>query len=70
LHFVAFWHKADIHLSPGNVRYWGNSGHRGFTVSCLLLTQSGHGERPVGKANNDLGTVEHDRVTACYYDQP
>ena len=25
-----------------NVRFWGNSGHRGFRVSCPLLTQSGH----------------------------
>jgi putative tryptophan/tyrosine transport system substrate-binding protein len=44
--YVAFWHKVDIHLSPGNVRYWGNSGRHGFTVSCLLLTQTGHYRGP------------------------
>jgi hypothetical protein len=27
-----------------NVRFWGQCGHRGFTASCLFLTQSGHGE--------------------------
>jgi hypothetical protein len=24
---VCFWHKADVELSPANVRFWGNSGH-------------------------------------------
>jgi hypothetical protein len=23
LHFVRFWHKADIKVAPGNVRFWG-----------------------------------------------
>jgi hypothetical protein len=27
---------------PAMSAFWGNSGHRGFRVSCLLLTQSGH----------------------------
>jgi hypothetical protein len=24
---VCYWHKADIHLSSANVRFWGKSGH-------------------------------------------
>jgi hypothetical protein len=24
---VCYWHKADIQLSLGNVRFWGKSGH-------------------------------------------
>jgi hypothetical protein len=39
---VRFWHKADIELSSANVRIWGQSGHRDFRGSRLLLTQSGH----------------------------
>jgi hypothetical protein len=37
---VRCWHKADIQLTPGNVRFWGNSGHRDFRTSCLLLTDA------------------------------
>jgi hypothetical protein len=37
-----FWHLADIQLSPGDVRFWEQSGHHGLSGSCLLLTQSGH----------------------------
>jgi hypothetical protein len=25
---VRYWHLADIELEPGNVRFWGQSGHR------------------------------------------
>jgi hypothetical protein len=39
---VRYWHKADIQLSPGDERFWVNSGHGGFKASRLLLTQSGH----------------------------
>jgi hypothetical protein len=42
---VRLWPKADIQASPVNVRFRVNSGHRDFRASCLLLTQSGHGER-------------------------
>ena len=40
---VRFWHKADIQLSPGNVRFWGQSGHDRDAPRCLLLTQSERG---------------------------
>jgi hypothetical protein len=39
---VCLWHKADIQRPPGNVRFRGQSGHRVFRVSCLVLTLSGH----------------------------
>ena len=41
---VCFWHKADIPITPMNVRFWGNSGHRLDAPQCPLLTQSGHCE--------------------------
>jgi hypothetical protein len=28
-------------MSPGNVRFWVNSGHQPAAIRCLLLTQSG-----------------------------
>jgi hypothetical protein len=39
---VRFWHKADIQQPPGDVRFWGDSGHGNERPECLLLTQSGH----------------------------
>ena len=36
------WDKADIHLSPVNVRFRGKSGHDERRAECLVLTQSGH----------------------------
>jgi hypothetical protein len=38
---VRLWHKADILIAWANVRYWGQSGHRDFIASCLLLTRCG-----------------------------
>jgi hypothetical protein len=32
---VCFWHKADIQLSAGNVRFWGNSGHQSVPMSAF-----------------------------------
>jgi hypothetical protein len=36
---VRLWHKADIPIPPVNVRFWGQSGHRDFRPSCLVLTK-------------------------------
>ena len=33
---------ADIEIAPRDVRLRGNSGHRNSTMSCLLMTHSGH----------------------------
>jgi hypothetical protein len=45
-HNVGFWLIADIAIALTNVCFRGNSGHGGFTASCLLLIQSRHGGRP------------------------
>jgi len=38
---VRFWHLADIRAALSNVRFRGDSEHRGFRASCLLLTHTG-----------------------------
>jgi len=35
---VRYWHKADIQLSPGNVRFWGKSKRGEEGRECLLMT--------------------------------
>jgi hypothetical protein len=37
---VCYWHKADIPVALSDVRFWGQSGHRGFRASCLLLNDA------------------------------
>jgi hypothetical protein len=39
---VRLWPKADIPVSPFNVRFRGKSGRRNLRASRPLLTQSGH----------------------------
>jgi hypothetical protein len=39
---VCYWHKADMRIAAANVCFRGNSGHRDFRASCLVVIQSGH----------------------------
>jgi hypothetical protein len=53
MHFVAFWHKADIPIRLRNVRFWGQSGHDADVLQCPLLTQSGHSILKIVATQND-----------------
>jgi hypothetical protein len=42
MHFVRKWHKADMPVVLGDVRFWANSGNRDLTASCPVVTHNRH----------------------------